>query len=111
MEETTMDINELQRDVKELVAGINRYHQHPNPQLISYMKLLEEVGEVSQVMLASEIPSRKGLKVPQEEIQESLGLELADTLIALVSVANDYNINLAHYVQKKLDEHHEKQRI
>lgn len=100
-----MDIRQLQEDIKTLVADINSRHKHPYPELISYMKLIEEVGEVTEVMLSEQISSRKSYKKTKNEIKNKLGDELADCMIALISLANDYGIDMAGHVETKLTIH------
>jgi NTP pyrophosphatase (non-canonical NTP hydrolase) len=100
-----MDIVDLQIEIKELVERINNKHKHPNPQLISLMKVLEELGETTKIILSSEIKTRKGEKKSQKEIQEELNDELADTIIALISLANDYNVDINQSIVKKLEIH------
>jgi hypothetical protein len=36
---------------------INNNHKHEKPELISYMKIVEEIGEVTEVLLSTQITS------------------------------------------------------
>ena len=65
-----MEIKILQSEIKELVAKINNKHKHPYPELISYMKLIEEVGEITEIMLSNQVTTRKKEKQTKKEIQE-----------------------------------------
>lgn len=105
-----MDLRQLQEDIRTLVADINSRHKHPYPELISYMKLIEEIGEVTEIMLSEQISSRKSHKKTEEEIKDRLGDELADSLIALISLANDYSIDLTGHVDTKLTIHRARNR-
>ena len=101
-------IQELQKEVKKLVTRINNKHKHDRPELISYMKLVEEVGEISEVLLSGEIDSRKEAKKTKEEVKEKLGDEIADSIITLVGLANDFDIDLPEAIQEKLKIHSER---
>jgi len=99
------EIKQLQEDIKELVAHINKTHKHDNPELISYMKAVEEMGEVAQVLLSSQIKSRKHDQLSKEEVKEDIGCEIADCIIALISLANDFDVDLKEVIDKKMKKH------
>lgn len=100
-----MKIKNLQIEIKELVTKINNKHKHPYPELISYMKLIEEVGEITEIMLSNQISTRKKEKQTKKNIKELLGDEIADTMISLISLANDFDIDMEKYISKKLSIH------
>jgi|ETNmetMinimDraft_2_1059921.scaffolds.fasta_scaffold253271_2 NTP pyrophosphatase (non-canonical NTP hydrolase) len=99
------DIKELQNNIKELVAHINKTHNHDKPELISFMKASEEMGEIAQVLLSSQIKSRKNDQLSKEEVKEELGCEVADCIIALISLANDFDVDLKEVLDKKMKKH------
>lgn len=100
-----MEIKKLQAELNALVGKINNTHNHPRPEIISYMKVVEEIGEVTQVLLKNQIESRKSEKKSRKEIREELGKEISDTVISLVSLANDFDIDLEKTLKEKLDVH------
>lgn len=62
-----------------------------------FMKLVEEMGEVAEVL-----NKRAGRKASQEDdLQEQLGVELADMLHYLVAIAAINDIDLASIVVEK----------
>ena len=100
-----MNIKELQMNIKKLVSRINGTHKHNNPHFISFMKIIEELGEITKFILSTEIKSRKGEKKQRHEIKEQLSDELADTIIAIISLANDYDINIETAISRKFEVH------
>ena len=57
------------------------------------------------MLLSSQITSRKNEKLPEYAIKDKLGCEIADCLIALLSLANDFEIDISQYVNEKLKKH------
>ncbi|MBD3263425.1 hypothetical protein GF374_03545 [Candidatus Woesearchaeota archaeon] len=102
------DITKLQDDVRELVERINDKHGHERPELISYMKVVEELGEITEVLLSAEIDSRKGGRRRREDVSEELGGEIADAVIALVSLANDFGIDASDFIDRKMQKHYKR---
>lgn len=100
-----MNIRELQEQIRELVRRINGKHGHSSPNIISFMKVIEEMGEITKVMLKAEINSRKGDKLQKDEVKEQLGHEISDAIIALISLANDYDIDIATAIAHKFEVH------
>lgn len=105
-----MEIKELQQDIKVLVEKINKNHKHSHPELISYMKVVEELGEITEELLRNQVKSRKGERVEKEEMKNELGDEIADCLVALISLANDFDIQLEKHLGKKMSIHKERVR-
>jgi len=97
-----MDLKELQAKIKELVERINNNHGYDRPELISYMKVVEEIGEITDLMLKTQIKSRKGKKLDKEQAKEDMGKEISDAMIALISLANDFDIDLNEVLEKKM---------
>ncbi len=103
-----MQIKELQKKIEELVSMINKKHKFPYPNIIGLLKTYEELGELSSLIVESTIKTRKGDKQEIEEVKEEIGKELADALIAVISLANDYGIDLEEYINKKMKKHNER---
>ena len=86
-----MTLQELQQKIKELEE--NKGWINPPDAKITF--LVEEMGEVAKWVRKSR---GKGLN---EEEREELGFELADVLQHLISLANEFDIDLERSVQKK----------
>lgn len=100
-----MDLRILQVQIKRLVSRINAGHRHPYPELISHMKLIEEIGEITELMISNQINTRKRPKQSRDEIKDALGDEIADSIIALISLANDFDIDISRHMSIKLTQH------
>ena len=62
-----------------------------------FMKLVEEIGEVAEVL-----NKRSGRKATEaEDLQEQLGTELADMIHYIVAIAAINNIDLAKIIVEK----------
>ncbi|MBP1912486.1 MazG nucleotide pyrophosphohydrolase domain-containing protein [Thermococcus stetteri] len=81
-------MNELQRKVDELIQKQGGYW--PPFQMLA--ALVEEVGELADVMLAVEGVKGHGEK---ERLEEELG----DVLYALLCIANYYGIDASHALE------------
>lgn len=103
-----MEVKEVQKLVKELEDKIMSKDSFEYPQLLRSLKVMEELGEVSDVLIRLLVKSRKGDKLKIEEVKEELGFEIVDTLIPLIGIANQYNINLEEVIKKKLETHNKR---
>ncbi len=73
-----------------------RYGGFANEQGL-FMKLVEEIGEVAEVL-----NKRSGRKFSDEsDLQEQLGVELADMIHYIVAIAAINNIDLTEIILKK----------
>ena len=86
-----MNLKELQQKIRELEESKGWV----NPPDAKITFLMEEMGEVAKWVRKSR---GKGLNGQE---REELGFELADVLQHLVSLANEFNIDLERSVQKK----------
>ena len=102
------DIKSLQGRIKELVDKINSKHKHSCPDLISFMKVVEELGEITEILLRTHIKSRKHDKLSKEKVKEEMGSEIADCIIAVLSLANDFDVDISEFLEKKLKKHEER---
>lgn len=103
-----MEVSKLQIEIKKLVKTINYKHQHKSPEAISYMKLIEEVGELTQSILKTQISNRKHTKNSVEDVKNELSDEFSDVVISLFALANDFDIDLENEINKKLEKHKER---
>ena len=83
--------------IKDLQAYLSdRYGGWANEQSM-FMKLVEEIGEVAEVL-----NQRAGRKASEEtDLQEQLGIELADMLHYIVAIAAINNLDLTRIILEK----------
>jgi len=86
-----MSLKELQQRIRELEESKGWV----NPPDAKITFLVEEMGEVAKWVRQSR---GKGLS---EDEKEELGFELADVLQHLISLANEFKIDLERSIQKK----------
>ena len=79
-------------------------HQLPNNISFPYLKAVEELGEVADLLVRKYGFQRKGKEISEEEFKEKLGEELTDVLMCLTHLANFSGIDLDEAVKKKLEE-------
>jgi len=101
-------MRKLQIDIKELVSKINKTHEHPYPELVSFLKVVEELGEITPVLLSTQIKSRKHEKLDKYQVKQEVGDEIADCIIALLSLANDFDVDISECVDQKMKKHIER---
>lgn len=81
--------------VKYLQNYIRQKDHHPELWRDYFLKLSEEVGELSRAM-------RKGLKAPNyEEIKGTIDEELWDVIYYAIAIANLYDIDLEQVIKAK----------
>jgi len=91
MEELTL--KQVQKIIEE---WINQFEEGYWPPLSMLASLMEEVGE-----LAREINHREKIKKKKEtELEQDIGLELADVLFSLICLANHYGVDLESKLRK-----------
>lgn len=100
-----MGIKKLQEDVCELMKVVNSKHGFPYPNIMSILKLYEELGELTQLIIESTVKTRKGDVLKIEEVREDIGDELADISIIIAGLANDYDVDLVKHIEKKMLKH------
>ena len=83
--------------IEDLQAYLSdRYTGWANEQGM-FMKLVEEIGEVAEVL-----NKRAGRKASEEDdLQEQLGIELADMIHYIVAIAAINNIDLSRIIVEK----------
>ncbi|HKX32431.1 MAG TPA: MazG nucleotide pyrophosphohydrolase domain-containing protein [Blastocatellia bacterium] len=86
-----MTLREQQQRIKELEES-NGWINPPDAKITF---LVEEMGEVAKWVRKS-----RGQKLNEEE-REELGFELADVLQHLISLANEFDLDLERSVRKK----------
>ncbi len=81
--------------VKYLQNYIKQMDYHPELLKDYFLKLSEEVGELSRAM-------RKGLKaVDNEDIKGTIDEEIWDVIYYAIAIANLYDIDLEHVIKVK----------
>ncbi len=90
-----MQLNELQQQVDDWIKTHGVKYFAP---LTNLGILMEEVGEVSRIMVREYGEQSK----KQSDIGKNLGDELADVLWVLTAIANQCGVNLEEAVQKNM---------
>jgi len=87
----------MKLDIDTLQAYLSdHYKGHANEQSM-FMKLVEEIGEVAEVL-----NKRAGRKVSDEnDLQDQLGTELADMIHYIVAIAAINDIDLSKFIIEK----------
>ena len=81
--------------IKYLQNYIKQKDYHPELLKDYFLKLSEEVGELSRAM-------RKGLKAQNnEDIKETIDEELWDVIYYTIAIANLYDIDLEQVIKRK----------
>jgi NTP pyrophosphatase (non-canonical NTP hydrolase) len=90
-------ISNLQKEIDKWITTEGGGYWPPLSMLAA---VIEELGEVSR-----EINFIEKIKPPKsnQEVGD-LGLELADLIISIICIANDYNINLTEKLNTKIKE-------
>lgn len=83
-----MKISEAQQEVKRILGKIE------HPRLASYIALSEEVGEIADQIMKIEI-------YEEHTDKSKLAGEIADTMVALLELANVYQVDLEKELQDK----------
>jgi NTP pyrophosphatase (non-canonical NTP hydrolase) len=103
-------MKDIVEKVGVLIDRIKSTREYPHQEIISYLKVMEEIGEVTELVLKTQVKSRKSALMTKEEVKDELSKEIADVIIALLALAHDYGVsNMDKVIVEKLDEHYEKQ--
>ena len=86
-----MDISQAQKLAEELLAGVR------HPRLGAFIGLSEEVGELANEIMQTEI---YGVERPPEKMEG----EVADVLLSLLEVCTHYNIDLETAFTAKIED-------
>ncbi|MCK9272211.1 MazG-like family protein [Candidatus Gracilibacteria bacterium] len=84
-----MDIKQAQQKIKDLLGEME------HPRLASFIALTEEVGEVADEIMKSEIYEEKS-------DNEDIKAEIADVFVCVLELANVYNFDLGEEFEKKI---------
>ena len=84
-----MDIKQAQQKIKEILGEIE------HPRLASFIALTEEVGEIANEVMKSEIYDEKNNI-------DDLKAEITDVFVCLLELANVYNFDLDSEFEKKI---------
>jgi len=83
--------------IKYLQDFIRRKDHHPGLEKDYFLKLAEEVGELSRAM-------RKGLKAPNaQDIKGTIDEEIWDVMYYAIALANLYDIDLEQVIKRKCE--------
>jgi len=91
-----MRLSEIQREID---AWIMRFEEGYWPPHVNLARLVEEVGELARELNHEVGPKKKR----DDEATSSAADELADVILAAVTLANTMDIDLEHAVRTKLD--------
>lgn len=80
--------------IKKLQAFIKSKDHNPDLKQAYFLKLIEEVGELSEAI-------RKNHRLEQKDIKGTIEEELYDVLYYLLALANVYDIDLEECVRLK----------
>lgn len=98
-----MELSELQKQIEVMENElIEKGGPFEYPQLLRVIKVNEELGELSRIILRMLVKTRKGDKLNFEEIKEELSMELVDTIAPLIGLANHFKVDLEKSFAKKL---------
>jgi hypothetical protein len=84
-----VDLDQLQRDLRGLLAGIE------HPRALAALSLGEEVGELQRCVLDAEAYGK--------DVREALAGEVGDALVALVEVADRYGLSASDCAARTLE--------
>ena len=87
----SLTLNYLQKAINE-IDGVTVGDSKPSDRY--FMKLIEEVGELSEVI-------RKDKRMKNNEIKNTIEEELYDVLYYVMCLANTYNIDLENSITLK----------
>ena len=97
-----MDIKDLQKEIEKVEKKIiEKGGDFEHPELLRILKVNEELGELSDILLRLTVETRKG-KLNIANVKEELSLEIIDTIIPLFGIANHFGIDLEEAFKKKL---------
>ncbi len=87
-----MRISQAQEEVARLFENIR------HPRVGSFIALVEEVGEIADVVMKTEFYGEYGIP----KARRKLASEMADVLVCLLELASVYGINLEEAFREKL---------
>ena len=101
-----MDFNYLQDKIRKYVDNAKARSEKlkvnlPNEIIFPYIKLVEEVGEVADLL---EKYYGKRQEMSEEEFKQKFGGELSDIITFVTHLANFSGINLEEAIKQKLRE-------
>ncbi|MBR9678206.1 MAG: hypothetical protein GOU97_02875 [Nanoarchaeota archaeon] len=100
-----MNFEKLSKRINELENKVRQKLPHDHPQIICALKAVEELGEVSDLLVRKWVGSRKGKELGAEEFKQRLGEELSDVIIPLIQIATFYGIDLETAIEEKISVH------
>ncbi len=85
--------------IEEFEAYLSKLYNGRVTDQSLFMKLVEEIGEVAEVL--NKIAGRKNVETDAENLEEQLGQELADVIHYAVAIAAVYDLDLNKVILDK----------
>ncbi len=94
-----MELKELQKKIKKFSDLFNKLEKErdanvPNNIIFPYLKAVEELGEIGDLIVREFGIQRREKKIPNENFKNVLGQEIIDLMIPLFHLANGQAIDL-----------------
>ncbi|MCO4095466.1 nucleotide pyrophosphohydrolase [Macrococcoides canis] len=89
-------LEEMQQEVDKYISQFKTGYFTPMENMV---RLTEEVGELAREINHVYGPKQKKLSEQEKEI----GMELADNLFVLITLANSMDIDLTHYFERTME--------
>lgn len=96
-----MELQELKKIAEESEENMRRYYKKEKGELVVFhaLKIVEEVGELSEQILSYYNMQRKEKQVDKEEIGE----EIADIILATAVLSESLGLNIEKEILKKVE--------
>ena len=101
-----LTVGEIVERAWQIEKMIRELHPDNNAEFMTMMKLMEEVGELSEVVMNfknRQSPHKK--KLSPSEISDEAGKEITDIIIALAILSKYLGADLNSAIGKKLSDH------
>jgi len=95
-----MNIKGFQERSFVIEKKIRERHPTQEPVFITIMKIVEELGELANLIMVSKSMARGDKLLEPEKVKEDIGKEITDVLIGLSIVASYYNVDLEKSVKQ-----------
>ncbi|MBI4653277.1 hypothetical protein HY750_03430 [Candidatus Kuenenbacteria bacterium] len=98
-----MTIKEFEKQIKNLIKLIDKKIKMNSPELITCLKITEELGELSDVIIGLNNGQRKRKKFSEKKMKEKLETEIADVIGTTFILATRLNVDVEKALLKKLN--------
>jgi NTP pyrophosphatase (non-canonical NTP hydrolase) len=103
-----MQLKQLQETARQIVSMIDKKNPSESAVLINTLKVVEEIGELSEDVINLYSGQRKRKDKNEQELKENIAIEIADIIIVLAILSERLGLDLEDAVAKKCNK--EKQR-